>query len=150
LVIFGCGYVGAAVAKQAVAQGLEVIALTRNQAKADALKADGVAQVIVADLTRDDWHGRIAGGADFVLNCVSSGGGGIEDYRRNYLEGMNSVVTWLRGTRAVRAAVYTSSTSVIRRTAGCGSTSRRRRVEPSGPRCCWRLSTRCWRRKTPR
>ena len=47
-----------------------------------------------------------------VLNCVSSGGGGIEDYRRNYLEGMHSVVTWLRGTRAVRAVVYTSSTSV--------------------------------------
>ena len=112
LVIFGCGYVGAAVAKQAVAHGLEVTALTRNQAKADALKADGVAQVIVADLTRDDWHGRIAGGADLVLNCVSSGGGGLEDYRRNYLEGMHSVVTWLRGTRAVSAVVYTSSTSV--------------------------------------
>jgi hypothetical protein len=151
LVIFGCGYVGAAVAKQAVAQGLEVTALTRNQAKADALKADGVAQVIVADLTRDDWHGRIAGGADLVLNCVSSGGGGLEDYRRNYLEGMHSVVTWLRGTRAVSAVVYTSSTSVypqdggvrVDESATTGGTERAEVLLATEHR-------RCWRRKTPR
>lgn len=112
LVILGCGYVGAALAGQAVARGLNVTALTRNAAKAEALRVAGVQAVIVADLASDQWHEQVAGGADFVLNCVSSGGGGIEDYRRNYLEGMQSVVAWLRRFGAATAAAYTSSTSV--------------------------------------
>ncbi len=112
LVIFGCGYVGAVVAEQAVARGLEVTALTRNAAKAEALKTAGVATVVVADLATEAWHGQIEGGADLVLNCVSSGGGGVEGYRRSYLDGMTSVVAWLRQRGAAGAAVYTSSTSV--------------------------------------
>ncbi|MBC7368894.1 MAG: NAD-dependent epimerase/dehydratase family protein [Undibacterium sp.] len=112
LVIFGCGYVGATVARIAVARGLQVTALTRNVAKADALRSDGVGEVIVGDLAGNAWHERIEGGADYVLNCVSSGGGGIEGYRRSYLEGMTSVVAWLRTRGGAGAAVYTSSTSV--------------------------------------
>lgn len=111
-VILGCGYVGAAVALQAVARGLHVTALTRNAAKAEALRAAGVQAVIVADLASEQWHGQIAGGADFVLNCVSSGGGGVDGYRQSYLAGMTSVVAWLRQRGAAGAAVYTSSTSV--------------------------------------
>jgi nucleoside-diphosphate-sugar epimerase len=111
-VILGCGYVGAAMALQAVARGLRVSALTRNAAKAEALRAAGVQAVIVADLASEQWHGQIAGGADFVLNCVSSGGGGVDGYRQSYLAGMTSVVAWLRQSGAAGAAVYTSSTSV--------------------------------------
>jgi nucleoside-diphosphate-sugar epimerase len=111
-VILGCGYVGAAVAGQAVARGLHVTALTRNAVKAEALRAAGVQAVIVADLASEQWHGQIAGGADFVLNCVSSGGGGVDGYRQSYLAGMTSVVAWLRQRGAAGAAVYTSSTSV--------------------------------------
>ncbi len=112
LVIFGCGYVGAAVARVAVARGLKVTVLTRNAAKAEALRSDGVGDVIVDDLASDAWHERIEGGADYVLNCVSSGGGGIEGYRRSYLEGMASVVAWLRARGGAGAVIYTSSTSV--------------------------------------
>jgi nucleoside-diphosphate-sugar epimerase len=112
LVIFGCGYVGAAVARQAVARGLHVTALTRNVAKAEALRDDGVSEVVIGDLASDAWHDRIEGGADLVLNCVSSGGGGLDGYRRSYIDGMNSVVAWLRTRGGAGAAVYTSSTSV--------------------------------------
>ena len=111
LVIFGCGYVGAEVARQAVARGVRVTALTRNEAKAEALRADGV-EVVVADLASDAWHGRIVGGADFVLNCVSSGGGGVEGYVRSYLEGTESILTWAHATGAAGTLIYTSSTSV--------------------------------------
>lgn len=111
LVVFGCGYVGAAVARAAVAQGVRVTALTRNEVKAAALKLDGV-EVVVADLASEEWHVRIEGGADFVLNCVSSGGGGIAGYERSYRQGMTSVVKWLRTRGAAACAVYTSSTSV--------------------------------------
>lgn len=111
LVVFGCGYVGSAVARQALDRGMAVTTLTRNAAKAEALRAAGCA-VVVGDLATPDWHGQIAGGADFVLNCVSSGGGGIDGYRRSYVEGMRSVLAWARANGAVNTILYTSSTSV--------------------------------------
>ena len=112
LVIFGCGYVGAAMARLAVAHGVRVTALTRNEGKAEALRADGVEEVIVDDLAAKTWHDRIEGAPDYVLNCVSSGGGGTEGYRRSYLEGMGSVVAWLRARGSAGVAIYTGSTSV--------------------------------------
>jgi shikimate 5-dehydrogenase len=80
LVVFGAGYVGGAVAREAVRRGLQVTALTRNSDKAKALVADGI-EVVIAELASVEWHARIPGGTDFVLNCVSSGGGGIIWYR---------------------------------------------------------------------
>ncbi len=110
LVIFGCGYVGGEMARQARARGLRVTALTRNAAKAEELRAVGI-EVVVAELGTAAWHGLIPGGADFVLNCVSSGGGGVAGYRRSYVEGMQSILTWAR-RQPVGTLVYTSSTSV--------------------------------------
>jgi nucleoside-diphosphate-sugar epimerase len=111
LVIFGCGYVGSALARAALAAGASVEALTRNPAKAATLQAAGLAKVVVADLTSADWHGQIAGGADFVVNCVSSGG--PENYRQSYVGGMQSVLAWAeRGPASVGTLIYTSSTAV--------------------------------------
>jgi nucleoside-diphosphate-sugar epimerase len=110
LVILGCGYVGGEMARQAVVRGLKVTALTRNAAKADLLRAAGVG-VVVAELAGEAWHARIPGGADFVLNCVSSGGGGVEGYRRSYVEGMRSILAWARRGPS-GTFIYTGSTSV--------------------------------------
>ncbi|KAF0095585.1 MAG: NAD-dependent epimerase/dehydratase [Puniceicoccaceae bacterium 5H] len=110
LVIFGCGYVGGAVARRALAQGWRVTALTRNPEKAARLRDLGC-DAVVAELADHDWHGRIHGPVDYVLNAVSGGGNGIEGYRRSYLEGQQSVLAWARGT-SVGTYVYTSSTSV--------------------------------------
>ena len=111
LVVFGCGYVGTAVAREAITRGMKVTALTRNAAKAAALEADGI-ETVVADLAGRDWHAHVTGEADFLLNCVSSGGGGIEGYQRSYVEGMRSVLEWARELGAPGTLVYTSSTSV--------------------------------------
>lgn len=111
LVVLGCGYVGSALAREAVARGLRVTALTRNAEKAEKLRADGIATV-VADLAGEAWHTQMEEGAEFVVNCVSSGGGGIEGYRRSYQEGMRSAVAWMRRVGKVKTAIYTSSTSV--------------------------------------
>ncbi len=108
--ILGCGYVGGEMARQAVARGLKVTALTRNAAKADPLRAAGVG-VVVAELAGDAWHAGIPGDADFVLNCVSSGGGGVEGYRRSYVEGMRSILAWAQRGPA-GTFIYTGSTSV--------------------------------------
>jgi nucleoside-diphosphate-sugar epimerase len=109
LVIFGCGYVGSALARAALAAGASVEALTRNEEKAAALRAAGLAKVVVADLAATSWHGQIAGGADLVVNCVSSGG--PEHYRQSYVGGMQSILTWA-AQAPVGTFVYTSSTAV--------------------------------------
>src|SRR5437868_4846656 len=111
LVIFGCGYVGSELAREGLVRGLRVCALTRNEAKAIALRSAGV-DVVLADLAADDWHARIEGGPDFAVNCVSSGGAGLAGYRRSYVDGMDSILRWARTRGAVGTLAYTSSTSV--------------------------------------
>jgi nucleoside-diphosphate-sugar epimerase len=111
LVIFGCGYVGTAVAVEGVARGLRVTALTRNEETAATLRGLGL-EVVVADLATESWHEAIRGRADYVLNSVSSGGAGLDGYRRSYVEGMRSIATWARRTGGIGTLVYTSSTSV--------------------------------------
>lgn len=111
LVVFGCGYVGGEVARQALERGFRVTALTRNLEKAATLRSAGV-QVIVADLATDLWHARLPSEVDYVLNAVSAGGGGIEGYRHSYVAGMESMVRWASQRPAIHTVVYTGSTSV--------------------------------------
>jgi nucleoside-diphosphate-sugar epimerase len=110
LVIFGCGYVGSAVAAWASTAGLRVTALTRNAANALLLRETGI-RTVVADLASETWHGEIER-PDFAVNCVSSGGGGIEGYRHSYRDGMQSILGWTKRQGAVGTFLYTSSTSV--------------------------------------
>lgn len=110
LVIFGCGYVGSALAEAALAGGARVTALTRNPEKAAALRARGVA-TIEADLASEAWHDRLAGGADFVANTVSAAAPTPEGYRASYVDGLRSILAWAGRTR-VGTLVYTSSTGV--------------------------------------
>ncbi len=110
LVILGCGYLGMEVARQARSAGMRVEALTRNPDRAAELAALGV-ETVVADLAGDTWHGRIAPGADFAVDCVGSGGGSPENYRHSYVAGLRSVLAWARRA-PVGTLVYTSSTAV--------------------------------------
>lgn len=117
LVIFGCGYLGTEVAARAHADGVLVTALTRNEAKAIALRATGI-EAVVGDLATSAWHEQIQPEADLVLNCVSSGGGGVEGYRHSYVAGMASLLAWAARGRGVGTLVYTSSTSVYPQNGG--------------------------------
>ncbi|HRJ45763.1 MAG TPA: NAD-dependent epimerase/dehydratase family protein [Opitutaceae bacterium] len=110
LVVFGAGYVGGHLAREAAKRGLEVVALTRNPTKAAALRTDGI-EVVEGDLAETEWHAKMPGKVDLVLNSVSSGGGGIEGYRRSYVAGMKSVMIWVRQSQP-GTLVYTGSTSV--------------------------------------
>jgi nucleoside-diphosphate-sugar epimerase len=111
LVIFGCGYVGAAVARWAADAQLRVTALTRNAASAIVLREVGI-DTIVADLAGHAWHDELPVAPDFALNCVGSGGSGAEAYRRSYLEGMESISAWAAAHGGIQTLLYTSSTSV--------------------------------------
>jgi len=128
LFILGCGYLGEYVAREALRRGMRVTALTRNEAQAAALRAQGL-DVIVGDLASEDWHARAPSEVDFVLNCVSSGTAGVAaraarstaafasedklDARcRSYWDGMRSLTGWMRKAKRVGTVVYTSSTGV--------------------------------------
>ena len=111
VMIFGCGYVGTALARALISRGVRVGALTRNAAKADALRALGVDEVVEAELDSTAWHAALKGNYRAVVNCVSSAGGGVAGYRKSYLDGQRSILDWARG-RDLERYLYTSSTSV--------------------------------------
>lgn len=117
LAVFGAGYVGGALVRRALADGWRVVALTRNAATAAELRAAG-AEVVVADLAGGAWWDapELAGGAERVAVTVAAGGGGAAGYRRSYVDGLRSVVSWGRRVKArggvAGRLIYTSSTSV--------------------------------------
>lgn len=117
VIIFGCGYIGSALAERLIQAGVRVGALTRNTNKAEALRTIGVDEVIVADLHDPAWHDRVEGAYEAVVNCVSSAGGGLEGYRLSYLEGQKRILEWAED-HALRSYIYTSSSSVYAQDGG--------------------------------
>lgn len=111
LAILGCGYVGTAVAQQAIKRGWQVSALTRNPERVAALRTMGVSHVVKAELDSTIWHPQIDPQQDYVLNCVSSAGGGLAGYEKSYVEGQRSILQWASQGR-IGTLVYTSATSV--------------------------------------
>ena len=113
LIVFGAGYVGGEVVRQALAQGALVTALTRNAAGARELAAGG-ADVVQADLAVPAaWMDQMPPAPDFVVNTVSSGGGGLAGYQHSYVDGARALLAWGgRLTATAAPLVYTSSTSV--------------------------------------
>lgn len=109
--VVGCGYLGRAVVELARAKGWVVTALTRNVAKAAELRETYGIEVIVADLDSPEWHPQISAEGVLIVNCVSSGGGGVEGYQKSYFNGMQSVLAWAK-TGPARGLIYTGSTSV--------------------------------------
>ncbi|HZP60273.1 MAG TPA: NAD-dependent epimerase/dehydratase family protein [Opitutaceae bacterium] len=128
LVVFGAGYIGGELARQARNRGLAVTALTRNLAKAAALTALGI-EAVTAELSRPDWHGALPAEVDFAVNCVSAGGGGLAGYQRSYLDGLNSIREWAERAR-IGTLVYTSSTSLYPKTSA-GRIDERMPVSPA-------------------
>lgn len=111
VIIFGCGYVGTALAHSLIARGIRVGALTRNPERAGELRRKGVSEVIVADLNSVEWLDALSESYASVVNCVSSAGGGLDGYRKSYVEGQKRILEWV-ATQTISSYVYTSSSSV--------------------------------------
>ena len=110
LLIAGCGYVGSALAKLALAEGHAVIGLTRSAESAETLGIElgPMFQPLVADLTDDD-SVRGLPDADAVVQCAAAGrGGGAAAYRQVYVDGIARLIARFRG----RPLLFTSSSSV--------------------------------------
>ncbi len=118
LVLLGCGYIGTALARAALARGRVVHALVRSPDKVAGLQALGIATVVAADVAGDAWHDALScAGADIVYS-VSSGGGDDAAYRRAYAGGMASALAWTAKHGGARTFLYTSSTGVYPQSGG--------------------------------
>jgi nucleoside-diphosphate-sugar epimerase len=106
--IVGCGYVGLPLGAELVRRGHEVCGLRRGAP--DELKAVGI-RPLIADITQPESLAKLPRDFDWIVNCVASGGGGADDYRKIYLEGNRNLVSWLAASPP-RKFIYTSSTSV--------------------------------------
>lgn len=108
--IVGCGYVGLPLGAELVRQGHEVSGLRRSENSAAELTAAGITP-LVGDITQPETLAVLPDNFDWVINCVSSSHGGVEDYRKVYLDGTRNLVAWLAASPP-KKFVYTSSTSV--------------------------------------
>ena len=116
LLIAGCGFLGEAAADFFARTGWEVVALTGSAESAARLAAKPY-PVLPADITRAESLAALRtreGAFDHVLHCASSGRGGVEAYRKLYVEGCARLIEAFPEARLT----FTSSTSVYAQTDG--------------------------------
>jgi nucleoside-diphosphate-sugar epimerase len=114
--IIGCGYVGTALGSELVRLGHKVFGLRRTADSNSDLKAAGIVPLI-GDVRKLKTLVKLPADYDWVINCVSSSGGSVEDYRAIYLEGTRNLLEWL-SQAPPKKFVFTSSTSVYGQTDG--------------------------------
>jgi nucleoside-diphosphate-sugar epimerase len=110
VLIVGCGYIGLPLGAELVRLGHDVSGLRRSTSAKKDLLAAGI-KPLVGDITRPEDLAGLPASFEWVVNCVASGGGGADDYRRVYLQGTRNLIGWL-GSGTPLKFVYTSSTSV--------------------------------------
>ncbi|EDY84219.1 NAD dependent epimerase/dehydratase family [Verrucomicrobiia bacterium DG1235] len=111
LLVLGCGYLGTRLVDEAVSRGMRVKAVSRNLdtlAEARSIGAD----VFEGMVDEAGWHEFAGSEVDFVVNCVSSAGGGLAGYRQSYIGGNESLCKWAEQSGFEGRAIYTSSVSV--------------------------------------
>lgn len=116
VLILGCGYVGMALGRLLVSQGHEVDGVRRSATDAESLRALGI-RPLVWDVTDPTTFPEVGAGWHWVVNALSSRGGGPEGYERLYYQGTRHVVEWLAARKPVQY-VHLSSTSVYGQTDG--------------------------------
>jgi nucleoside-diphosphate-sugar epimerase len=113
ILIAGCGYVGEAAADLFHGQHWEVEGWTSSAESAERL-ATRPYLVRRADITDPAAVSAAPGEFDVVVQCVSTSGGDVEDYRRLYLGGARNLIHRFPNSRFL----FTSSTSVYAQTDG--------------------------------
>ncbi len=110
VLIIGPGYVGLPLAVDLARRGHEVSALSRTARNKPGLITAGIRDIEAA-ITNLNSLLRLPADWDWVVNCVSSSRGTLEDYRRVYLDGTRNLLNWL-SKPPPQKFVYTSSTGV--------------------------------------
>ncbi len=110
VLIVGCGYVGLPLGGELVRQGCEVFGLRRKPESSAEFAAAGI-KPLFGDIAQPASLNQLPAVYDWVVNCVSASGGGVDAYRSTYLEGTRHLLQWFAAYPPKRF-VYTSSTSV--------------------------------------
>jgi nucleoside-diphosphate-sugar epimerase len=110
VLVVGCGYVGTPLGAELARRGHKVWGVRRSQSAKSGLDAAGI-KMVSADITRPETLDSLPRGCDWVVLCVSAGGGAEEDYRKTYVQGAQNLLNWL-SSQPPRKFVYTSSTGV--------------------------------------
>jgi nucleoside-diphosphate-sugar epimerase len=108
--IAGCGYVGRATARLLQEAGWEVTGVTHSEESAAQLSA-GTFRAVACDISDSGMvRARLGEFEPFeaVVDCVSSGGGGVAEYRKCYFDGAQNLLEFTRPGKFL----FTSSTSV--------------------------------------
>jgi nucleoside-diphosphate-sugar epimerase len=114
VLIIGCGYVGLALGVELLRQGHAVAGVRRSAEGAARLRSAGL-QPLTADITRPGDLPKLPLPYDWIVNTISSGKGGADDYRRVYFEGTRNLLQWLAAAPPTKY-VHTGSTSVYAQT----------------------------------
>src|SRR5207249_1768489 len=114
VLIIGCGYVVLPLGAELVRAGHDVFGIRRADSSNADLSAAGI-KPLSADITKPEELARLPGAYDWVVNCVSSSHGGVEEYRAVYLRGTRNLIEWL-APEVPRKFIYTSSTAVYGQT----------------------------------
>lgn len=145
VLIIGAGYVGLPLGTELARRGHDVSGLRRNRSGAHELESAGI-KPLFADVTNQAELAKLPRDFDCVVNCVATSGGGVEEYRRVYLEGMRNIIEWLspndgrrRSTGGPRV-LYTSSTSVYGQNDG-SEVDEHSPTEPTTDTACILLET---------
>ncbi|MCB1032725.1 MAG: SDR family oxidoreductase [Acidobacteria bacterium] len=114
MLIAGCGYVGAALARQLAGHGHEVFGLRRSSGK----ETPGV-RWVSADLARRETLADLPVDLDHVFYSAAADGSTEEAYHRAYVQGARNLLTALeaQGTSPKRV-FFTSSTGVYGQSGG--------------------------------
>lgn len=110
LVILGCGYLGRFLVADALRRRMRVLAVSRNLDTLREIESMG-AEVFRGMVDEAAWHEAAGPDVDYVVNCVSSAGGGLAGYRQSYLGGNESLARWAEAVGFCGASLYTSSVS---------------------------------------
>ncbi len=115
VLIVGCGYVGLPLGAELARLGHTVFGLRRSAATNDELRRVGITP-LQADITQPHTLKGLPRDFDWVVNCVASGGGGVDEYRQLYLQGMRNLIEWLvPGSAGVPPASSSESSAATRR-----------------------------------
>ena len=111
VLVAGCGWLGTALARACLGRGDRVVAVRRDPARAEALRALG-AEPVALDLAEPASADRLPGEIEAVVACQAAGADGVDPYRRAYLEANRTLLAAARRAGA-RTFVYTGSTGVF-------------------------------------
>lgn len=118
VLIAGCGYLGLELARQLMANGVQVMGLTHSAESATNIENRMGFPVRAADLGDAATIKNAIAESGFspgtVVHCASSGRGGVEAYRHVFLFGARNLAGLFPGSRLI----FTSSTSVYAQSAG--------------------------------